>query len=134
MGDAVSDPNEPPFDARQWPPRMVPRVPPDLYERIDPEAPQEAEQRKEADIASERRRLLLGRLLAEPEGRRWLWDLLDYAHAFETRFASSGMGPDPMGSMFYAGQQNVGWHLWEQLDAAAPDLAGLMRRERGAAD
>ncbi len=94
------------------------------------EAARRAEAQKEHDRKGERRRLLLQQLLADQEGRDWLWELLTDCHAFETRFASTGASPDPNGTFFYAGQQWAGWHLWTQLDNADPALASQMRREK----
>ena len=100
------------------------------FDRLDPAgADRQAAEKLEADRAAEKRRQMIIRLLADEEVRSFFWEYLSDTHAFEPRFASTGYAPDPMGTFLYAGEQKAGWHLWAQLDAAAPDLASLMRRE-----
>lgn len=74
--------------------------------------------------------MLLVRLLSDPDTRQWLWEILDASHCFEARIAAvNGYAPDPIGTWLMAGEQKVGWWIWEQLDEAAPMLASQMRRE-----
>lgn len=100
------------------------------FDRLDPDgAGRVAAEKLEADRQAEKRRQLLRRLLGDAEVRAFIREFLDDCHAFEPRFASTGYSPDPYGTFLYAGEQKAGWHLWAQLDEAAPELASLMRRE-----
>jgi hypothetical protein len=103
------------------------------YEQVyDPEGPHErTEAEIEAEKRAEDRRMLLIRLLSDQDIRQWLWEVvIDAGHAFETRMGSvGGYAHDPIGTWLMAGEQKLAWWIWEQLDAASPDLASLMRRE-----
>lgn len=101
------------------------------FDRLyDPDAPaQRSEEQKALDKAKEERRLLLIGLLGDENIRQWLWEIIDQGHAFEVRIASTGYSPDPIGTWLMAGEQRLAWWIWEQLDEASPELAGLMRRE-----
>jgi hypothetical protein len=100
-------------------------------ETYDPQAQAElAEAEKEADLKAERRRLFIVAVLNDPEGRDWLWGILDRAHTFEVPGAVTPTGfPDPQAAWAMLGMHNIGWGLWCELDDASPDLASLMRRE-----
>lgn len=100
------------------------------YERLDPEGAAAAKaQQEEADRKTEERQRLIARSMSDPAFRDWIWQYLRDCHVFETRFASTGYSPDPLGSWLYAGEQKAAWHLWAQIDDAVPELASLMRRE-----
>jgi hypothetical protein len=97
---------------------------------LDPTAPiqREDDDRARARAKAQRRTFLIG-LMQHPEGRVWLKELLDRCHTFETRFASiNGYARDDMGTWLMAGEQKVGWSLWEELDDADPVVASRLRR------
>lgn len=73
---------------------------------------------------------ILRGLLAEPEGRRFLWGILFAAHTFETRFASGGYGfPIEHEIWFQAGAQDLGQRLYQSWDFADHQGVSLMLRE-----
>jgi hypothetical protein len=95
--------------------------------------PQGVQDREENDRDRKReaaaRRTWLINSMQHPEGRKWFKELIDRTRAFETRFASiNGYARDDMGTWFLAGQQKVGWGVWEELDEADPVLASRLRR------
>ncbi len=104
---------------------------PSYDEALDPTAADERQAEREiAEGRARVRREFLTALLSLPEGRAWLWEVLDEFDAFKTRFGVTPSGfPDPQGTLYRMGMKDAGWWLWTQLDDAAPELASLMRRE-----
>lgn len=102
------------------------------FERtFDPEAETERQKaERETERLARQRKELLAALLANPEIRDWLWELISEFDAFRKRFGITPSGfPDSLGTAYRDGWRDAGWYLWTQLDDADPDLASLMRRE-----
>lgn len=88
-----------------------------------------AEQQKAKECAEVRKALLVG--LMQHEGfRAWLMEQLVGFETFGSPFGVSPAGfPDRAATQFRLGMKAAGWHLWEQFDEVAPELASVMRRE-----
>lgn len=94
------------------------------------DAARDEEQEREAKLRRERHRVLLLRLLNDPDTRDWIWGLLTEFGTFEMKFAATPTGfPDPQATAYHRGRHSAGWRIWAELDDAAPELASLMRRE-----
>lgn len=102
-----------------------------LGEFRTPEERQEVEDAQKAAAEKlELRRLFLIRQMENPTFREWLMEQLSALGTFEHRFGGGPTGfPDPMATQYSMGMKAAGWHLWEQFDNIAPELASLMRRE-----
>lgn len=60
-------------------------------------------------------------VMASEAGRRFLWSILESAHAFETMFPAGPAGfPDPHAAWFQAGQQELGQRLYQTWHVRAP--------------
>ncbi len=70
-------------------------------------------------------------LLAQPIGRKVLWDFLNaQCHIFEDRFACGPNGfPDAQATWFHAGAKSVGERLYRTLLRTDLDHVHLMHRE-----
>ncbi len=97
-------------------------------ERLSPE--QEAEQERLAEEKRDLRRRFLVAQMNNPMFREWLMEQLLGFNTFGNPFGVSPTGfPDHEATQFQMGMKAAGWHLWEVFDAAAPEMASLMRRE-----
>jgi len=77
--------------------------------------------------------IFIRRLLAAPEGRRFLWGILAAAHTFEERFSIGGYGfPIEQEIWFNAGQQQLGQRLYQTWDFLDHEGVSLMLREHDA--
>lgn len=95
-----------------------------------PSIEDEASEQKRAVEKAEIRRRYLTSLMQQGEFRRWLMEQLVGFETFGSPFGISPSGfPDPLATQFRLGMKAAGWHLWEQFDEIAPELASLMRRE-----
>jgi hypothetical protein len=93
------------------------------------------EAKKEAAIRKARRQAFLARLLSDPEGREWIWEILTRCSTFAIIHASGPNGfPDPLATEFHRGIWDAGWKLWCELDDAVPEMASRMRREHQSKD
>lgn len=91
---------------------------------------EEAEAERQAKEKAEERKLLLLRLMNDPEFRTFLWEILVSFNTFETVFGAGPTGfPDPQATVYNLGLRAAGWHLWTLFDNAVPDHTSLMRRE-----
>lgn len=85
---------------------------------------------KAAAEKSELRRAFLIRQMENPMFREWLMEQLIGFNTFSKVFGLGPTGfPDHAATEFQSGMSAAGWHLWEQIDTAAPDLASKMRKE-----
>lgn len=94
--------------------------------------PSETDQRREALEAESRRRRErelgdIRKLLAIPEGRRFLWRLLGDAKVFAASYA--GEAP---ATFFNEGKRDIGIKVLQEILAAKPDAFSQMQREAAA--
>lgn len=85
------------------------------------------EVRQQRRIARVKRRdqlALLARVMAEPAGREWFYDILSACHQFSTSFATNALS-----MAFREGERNVGLRLVGDLTEASPDLYLQMLKE-----
>lgn len=68
----------------------------------------------------------LTRVMSDPAGREYLYDLLASLHIYSTSFST-----DPLIMAFNEGQRNVGIRLTADLVEAAPDMYLQMLKEYG---
>ncbi len=67
-------------------------------------------------------------IMADPGGRRYVWDLLSFTGVFS-------VGWDPSAKIhFNAGMRNVGLKLFQELHQVCPDLYLVMAKEAANAD
>jgi hypothetical protein len=64
-------------------------------------------------------------LMAQPDGRAWVWDHLSACGIYRT----SAHASDPHMTYFHEGERNVGLRLLVQLQRACPDLYATMTKE-----
>lgn len=95
----------------------------------DPKAVRE--QRRRKDLADKERIRFWQGVLADPVGRRELWQLIGVeAHAFEQRFGCSPNGfPDQQATWFHLGEQMLGQRVYDSLCIIDPEGSFLMRGE-----
>lgn len=75
------------------------------------------QQRREARIQRRDELAALGRLMAEPAGRRWLYNLLGFCHVYSTSFRTNAL------SMAHdEGQRSVGLKILADAEEAAQDM------------
>lgn len=68
--------------------------------------------------------------MADPAGRKAIWDLLYEAGTFETRFGMSPNGSDcPDRTDFHRGEQSVGMRLYQTLLLIDTEGVAVMHRE-----
>lgn len=73
--------------------------------------------------AAKQRRDDLIFIMADPRGRRFIWDQLEFTEVFS-------VGWDPSAKIhFNAGKRNVGLRLFQELHQVCPDLYLLMAKE-----
>jgi hypothetical protein len=86
--------------------------------------------RSQRDVERERRvrrrdqLALLARVMAEPVGREYLYDLLSSCHVY-----SSSFGTNALAMAFREGERNVGIRIGADLTEASPDLYLQMLKE-----
>ena len=72
----------------------------------------------------------VARQLADPEGRKWFWGLLQQCGTFDERRGAAPNGqPDDRLTDFHAGRRDVGLALWRSLVRADPVAVGVMHQE-----
>lgn len=101
------------------PPEQRPEDLPDQVNAADPKEHRKR-RRKAAYVASQQERFLR-KLLADPEGRAFLWGILEGAHTFDLRWGFTPGGTNADGSWYFRGQQDLGlslYHRWSVLDRA----------------
>jgi hypothetical protein len=81
--------------------------------------------RRETRIKRRDQLALLGRVMAEPIGREFFYDLLASCHVYSTSFATNALA-----MAFREGERNVGLRLAADLTEATPDLFLLMLKEQ----
>ena len=62
-------------------------------------------------------------VLSTVEGRRWLWRLLGKCKTFESIYESSAR------IHYNSGQQDIGFRIIQEIDAADPEMFFKMRNE-----
>ena len=86
--------------------------------------------RRQRDLERERERFWVG-IMGTPIGRQEIWGLLQSAHTFETRFAAGPTGfPDPMATMFHAGEKAWGERFYATLMKIDTAAVLLMHQEQ----
>ncbi len=80
--------------------------------------------KKSAKDRSTLKRIALRDLMASPEGRMWMHDLLESAGPFRTPF-----NRDPIQMAYNCGEANIGLKLIAELHEASTDLYLLMMKE-----
>lgn len=94
----------------------------------DPNDPAQVEARQIEEARRERDRwAALGKLLADPAGREWVWMLFERCHMFRTSFRAD----NPHGTSFAEGERNVGLMVFADVAKAAPGAYEMMQREFG---
>lgn len=81
--------------------------------------------RKKADANARalRKREALRRLLSDPAGREWVWDLLADCYIFGTTYTGNAE------TYFREGKRNVGLQVLDEMHKAAPDSFANMMKE-----
>lgn len=98
------------------------------FDAGDPKAVEK--QKKAALLREQQRKVVMAGLLASPEGRDWLWQLLIATHAFDERVALSN-GQYEQG--FYNGQREIGLNLLRALAKSSPQNFAIMISEQDTA-
>jgi hypothetical protein len=91
------------------------------YDPTDPDAVADRERR--GAVRQTRDRADLRAVLAMPEGRRWVWRVLECGGAFQTSYDPES----PLRMAFAEGRRSIGlWLLAEMQDAAPGEFAALI--------
>lgn len=106
-------------DPRRFSPES--EAPYDASDEKQVKAAQEASKRREQE-----RREIEAAILASPQGREWLYQILKDCHSFEQRFPMSG---NLFEAGFFAGERDVGIRLMNHFAAASPEHYGRMIKE-----
>lgn len=91
---------------------------------------QQARRKKNSDKAEQLVRDDLNWLLRHPQGRRFMWRLLDQCGIFNN--AAVRCGFDTNQTMFNAGEQNIGLAYFSETMRQEPDGYNLMVKENSA--
>jgi len=83
------------------------------------------DRKRDAGRRRKEARVVVANLLSHPQGRNWMWDLLEGAHMFRPSFIPG----DPHASAFAEGERNIGLKLLADIMIAAPDAFTLMLKE-----
>lgn len=79
--------------------------------------------------ASKRERIdelaALGRLMADPAGRRWVFNLMAEFHVWDTSYATNAMR-----MAFLEGERNAGLRFQSEVEEANQEMFYLMLKER----
>lgn len=67
-------------------------------------------------------------LMSQPQGRRWIWALLERCHVFETSFTGNSH------TFFREGERNVGLSILSDIDRHCPNRLPEMMIERNKAN
>jgi hypothetical protein len=81
---------------------------------------------RDVRIAEKERREMILAIMAMPQGRRFVWDLLEKCHPFQTPFMVK-----PTLTAFNCGEANIGLWLIAEVQGATPDLYMQMVHEAG---
>jgi len=88
-----------------------------------PEDDQAKSQRSEAEKAEVRRIASFRAVMASPDGRRWVWNLLERCGVFRTSYTGDST------TYFNEGSRNVGLMVITDINVACPDLFITMMTE-----
>lgn len=80
--------------------------------------------KRELAVDAKARREFLAGLLANPEGRKWIWDLLEICGVMRTSFTGNALT-----GAFNEGRRDVGNQLLTQVIEARPEFFGEMVKE-----
>ena len=80
---------------------------------------------KRVKLASREHEEVLELLMSRPEGRRWMFAVLEQCHMYHSTF-----DPNPTVMAFREGARNVGLQLLNAVTLAAPEQYMLMLKER----
>lgn len=93
----------------------------DIFNAADPEAV--TRRRRRADRSESRRLAAFSAVMATPDGRRYLWWLLERCGVFKSSFTGDHA------TFFNEGQRNVGLAVMADIHAACPELYAVMLHE-----
>ncbi|MGA2403037.1 MAG: hypothetical protein ABSG91_15250 [Syntrophobacteraceae bacterium] len=95
------------------------------YNAADPEQVKGRKDRQK--IREHQTRAALQKLMADPEGRMWMWDLLSLCGVYHSSFSREGLL-----MAFAEGRRDIGLHLVAQIHKLAPELYVRMTTENQA--
>jgi hypothetical protein len=78
--------------------------------------------------AKARREMILA-IMSLPQGREWVWSVLEICHPFANPFRA-----DALEMAFLSGEMNIGQRIIAEIQAATPDLYMQMCQEAGEKD
>ena len=82
------------------------------------------ERNRSLKLAAKQRQEMIMAVMSMPQGREWVWDILEWCHPFANPFRES-----PTQTAFLAGEMNIGQRLLAEVQAATPDLYMQMTTE-----
>jgi hypothetical protein len=85
-----------------------------------------AKREKSRKIRELQKKAALRKIMGDPEGRMWMWDLLEVC-----RIHISSFSGDALGMAFQEGMRNVGLILEAQIFQLSPELYLRMITENG---
>lgn len=85
--------------------------------------------RRDSQMREVERKEFVGRILADPVGRRFFWELLSGLHTFEQRFGVAGAVHCGEATWFYAGEREAGLQLLRRFMTWQPQLTAAMLAE-----
>ncbi|SPJ15389.1 conserved hypothetical protein [Syntrophobacter sp. SbD2] len=66
----------------------------------------------------------LRKIMSDPEGRMWMWDLLSRCGVYHSSYSS-----DALAMAFHEGHRNIGLHLTAEINRLSPELYTRMVSE-----
>ncbi len=88
------------------------------------DAAQVAHRQKGRKTRELRKKSGLRKLMSDPEGRMWVWDLL-----IMTGFSRASFSTDPLTMAFNEGRRNIGLQIIGEINALSPELYVKMALE-----
>ncbi len=97
----------------------------DANEQYDASNVEHIDKRKRRAKFTESQRLTAVRgIMSVPEGRRWMWEVLEMCHVHHTSFTTNGLT-----TAFKEGERNVGLRIEADIMTAAPESYMQMVKE-----
>ncbi|MGO8944257.1 MAG: hypothetical protein ACLQJ7_11365 [Syntrophobacteraceae bacterium] len=66
----------------------------------------------------------LRKIMSDPEGRMWMWDLLSRCGVYHSSYSS-----DALAMAFHEGHRNIGLHLTAEINRLSPEMYARMVAE-----
>ncbi|MFZ0945697.1 MAG: hypothetical protein WB930_00020 [Syntrophobacteraceae bacterium] len=66
----------------------------------------------------------LRKIMSDPEGRMWMWDLLSRCGVYHSSYSS-----DALAMAFHEGHRNIGLHLTAEINRLSPEMYARMVSE-----